>query len=114
MKPLDGVRILDFTRHMSGPYATLLLGDFGADVIKIESMPHGDPTRRMGTAFIDGESGLFLIWNRSKRSIGVDMRHPESKEVVRRMLVGADMLAENFRPGVAEEMGDRLRLRQRN
>ena len=105
MKPLDGVRILDFTRHMSGPYATLLLGDFGADVIKIESMPHGDPTRRMGTAFIDGESGLFLIWNRSKRSIGVDMRHPESKEVVRRMLVGADMLAENFRPGVAEEMG---------
>ncbi|MEI6114215.1 MAG: CoA transferase [Burkholderiales bacterium] len=102
---LEGVRVIDFTRHMSGPYGTLLLGDFGADVIKVESMPDGDPTRTMGTAFIDGESSLFLIWNRSKRSIAIDMRKPEAAEIVRRMIDGADILAENFRPGVAENMG---------
>ncbi|MFN0162481.1 MAG: CaiB/BaiF CoA transferase family protein [Burkholderiales bacterium] len=105
MQALEGVRILDFTRHMSGPYATLLMGDFGADVIKIESMPHGDPTRTMGTAFVDGESGMFLIWNRSKRSIALDARKPDAGEILRRLVIGADMLVENFRPGVAEEMG---------
>jgi formyl-CoA transferase/CoA:oxalate CoA-transferase len=68
-------------------------------------MPHGDPTRTMGTAFVDGESGLFLIWNRSKRSLALDMRKPASAEIVRRLVEGADILAENFRPGVAETMG---------
>ncbi|VTU37233.1 CaiB/BaiF CoA transferase family protein [Variovorax sp. PBL-E5] len=102
---LEGIRVVDFTRHMSGPYGTLLLGDFGADVVKVESMPHGDPTRTMGTAFVDGESGLFLIWNRSKRSMALDMRKPESAGIVRRLVEGADILAENFRPGVAESMG---------
>jgi len=102
---LEGTRVVDFTRHMSGPYGTLLLGDFGADVVKIESMPHGDPTRTMGTAFIDGESGLFPIWNRSKRSMALDLRRAEAKEIVRRLAERADILAENFRPGVAEEMG---------
>jgi formyl-CoA transferase/CoA:oxalate CoA-transferase len=105
VQALEGIRILDFTRHMSGPYATLLLGDFGADVIKIESMPHGDPTRAMGTAFVDGESGLFLIWNRSKRSVALDTRQPKSREILRRLIARSDILAENFRPGVAEEMG---------
>ncbi len=105
MQALEGIRILDFTRHMSGPYATLLMGDFGADVIKIESMPHGDPTRTMGTAFVDGESGMFLIWNRSKRSIAIDTRKPDAGEILRRLVSGADMLVENFRPGVAEAMG---------
>jgi formyl-CoA transferase/CoA:oxalate CoA-transferase len=102
---LEGTTVLDFTRHMSGPYATVLMGDFGADVIKVESMPHGDPTRQMGTAFVDGESGMFLIWNRSKRSLGLDMRKPEAAEIVRRLVLRADLLAENFRPGIAEEMG---------
>lgn len=102
---LEGTRVLDFTRHMSGPYGTVLMGDFGADVIKVESMPHGDPTRKMGTAFVDGESGMFLIWNRSKRSLALDMRKAESAEIVRRLALGADLLVENFRPGVADEMG---------
>ena len=102
---LEGVTVLDFTRHMSGPYGTLLLGDFGADVIKVESMPDGDPTRNMGTAFIDGESCLFLIWNRSKRSIALDMRKPEGVEIVKRLVARADILAENFRPGVADKIG---------
>ena len=69
---LSGTRVLDFTRHMAGPYATVLLGDFGADVIKVESMPYGDPARRIGKAFIDGNSGVFLMWNRSKRGIAVN------------------------------------------
>ena len=92
MQALDGIRVLDFTRHMSGPYATLLLGDFGADVVKVESMPHGDPTRTMGTAFVDGESGLFLIWNRSKRSVALDLRRPAAQEIVRRLVERSDCL----------------------
>jgi len=90
---------------MSGPYGTLLMGDFGADVIKVESMPHGDPTRKMGTAFIDGESGLFLIWNRNKRSLALDMRKPDATEIIKRLALKADLLVENFRPGIADQMG---------
>ncbi len=103
--PLDGTLIADFTRHMAGPYATVLLGDFGADVVKIESMPDGDPARRIGTAFVHGESGVFLMWNRNKRSLALDQRHAEGREIVRRLLERADLLVENFRPGVAEGMG---------
>lgn len=102
---LDGTVVLDFTRHMSGPYATLLLGDFGADVIKVESLPDGDPARAIGTAFVHGESGVFLIWNRNKRSIAIDQRKPEAREIVRRLVERADILAENFRPGVADKIG---------
>ncbi|CAN5261047.1 CaiB/BaiF CoA-transferase family protein [soil metagenome] len=105
MSALEGVKVLDFTRHMAGPYGTLMMGDYGADVIKIESMPNGDPTRKMGTAFIDGESGMFLIWNRSKRSVALDTRSPESREIVRRLIESCDILVENFKPGVAEAMG---------
>lgn len=105
MQVLEGTHVLDFTRHMSGPYATLLLGDFGADVVKVESMPEGDPARYIGTAFISGESGVFLHWNRSKRSLALDMRKPESREIVQRLVKRSDLLVENFRPGVAETMG---------
>lgn len=102
---LQGISVLDFTRHMSGPYGTLLMGDFGADVIKVESMPHGDPTRKMGTAFVDGVSGMFLNWNRSKRSLALDLRQGEAMEIVSRLVAKSDILAENFRPGVADTMG---------
>jgi crotonobetainyl-CoA:carnitine CoA-transferase CaiB-like acyl-CoA transferase len=105
MKPLDGVKVLDLTRHMAGPFATQMLSDFGADVIKVESVPHGDPSRRTGTAFVGQESGLFLIWNRGKRSIAIDMRTPEGKEAVRRLAEQADVLIENYRPGVADKIG---------
>ncbi|NLT07237.1 MAG: CoA transferase, partial [Solirubrobacterales bacterium] len=103
--PLAGVRVLDLTRHMTGPYATVLLSDYGADVIKVESVPHGDPSRRTGTAFMEDESGLFLIWNRGKRSIAIDMRTPEGLEVVQRLAAECDVLIENYRPGVAEKIG---------
>lgn len=105
MDVLEGIRVLDFTRHMSGPYATLLLGDFGADVVKVESLPDGDPARQIGTAFIGGESGVFLHWNRSKRSLAIDLRQPASREIVARLVRQADILVENFRPGVADSMG---------
>jgi crotonobetainyl-CoA:carnitine CoA-transferase CaiB-like acyl-CoA transferase len=103
--PLAGVRVLDLTRHMTGPYATVFLSDFGADVIKVESVPYGDPSRRTGTAFHGGESGLFLIWNRGKRSIAIDMRTPEGREAVQRLARTCDVLIENYRPGVADEIG---------
>ena len=105
MKPLDGVKVLDLTRHMAGPYATQMLSDFGADVIKVESVPYGDPSRRTGTAFAGSESGLFLIWNRGKRSLAIDLRAPEGREAVRRLAETTDVLIENYRPGVADQIG---------
>jgi formyl-CoA transferase/CoA:oxalate CoA-transferase len=105
MKPLDGVKVLDLTRHMAGPFATQMLSDFGADVVKVESVPYGDPTRRTGTAFVGDESGLFLIWNRGKRSLAIDMRSPAGKQAVRRLAEQADVLIENYRPGVADKIG---------
>ncbi|MDF2435585.1 MAG: hypothetical protein JWP44_5218 [Mucilaginibacter sp.] len=105
MKPLDGVKVLDLTRHMAGPYATQMLSDFGADVIKVESVPHGDPSRRTGTAYSGDESGLFLIWNRGKRSLAIDLRSEPGRAAVRRLAESADVLIENNRPGVAEQMG---------
>ncbi len=105
MKPLDGVRVLDLTRHMAGPYATQMLGDYGADVIKVESVPHGDPSRRTGTAFVDDESGLFLTWNRGKRSLAIDMRSPDGIAAVQKLAGTVDVLMENYRPGVADAMG---------
>jgi crotonobetainyl-CoA:carnitine CoA-transferase CaiB-like acyl-CoA transferase len=103
--PLQGIKILDFTRQMSGPYASLVLGDFGADVIKVESYPEGDPSRGTGTYFIEGESTMFLTWNRNKRSICVDLRRPEGLATVKRLVEDADVLMENYRPGVADEIG---------
>ncbi len=104
MRPLDGIKILDFTRHMAGPYATLALADYGADVIKVESLG-GDPSRRTGVDFIDEESALFLIWNRGKRSISLDLRQERAKEAVLRLAQDADVLVENYKPGQADKIG---------
>ena len=101
-RPLDGIRVLDFTRHMAGPYGTQLLGDYGADVIKVESLPHGDGSRQVGTAFVGDESALFLIWNRGKKSIALDMRSPEGLEVVHRIAETVDVVFTSYRPGVAD------------
>lgn len=105
VKPLDGVRVLDLTRHMAGPYGTMLLSDYGADVIKVESLPNGEPSRNTGVDYINGVSSLFLIWNRGKRSIALDLRSDEGKDVVRRLAREADIVVENYRPGVADKIG---------
>jgi crotonobetainyl-CoA:carnitine CoA-transferase CaiB-like acyl-CoA transferase len=102
---LDGVRVLDFTRHMAGPYATLALADHGADVIKIESTPHGDHSRTGGVYTVGDQSAVFLMWNRGKRSVAIDMRRPAGLNLVRRMTAEADVVVENYRPGIADEIG---------
>ncbi|HEV7649782.1 MAG TPA: CoA transferase [Actinophytocola sp.] len=102
---LDGIKVLDFTRDMVGPYATMVLGDFGADVIKVESAPRGDPHRTGGTHFLGGESVMFLNWNREKRSLCLDLRAPETRALLHRLIADVDVLVENFRPQVPERMG---------
>jgi crotonobetainyl-CoA:carnitine CoA-transferase CaiB-like acyl-CoA transferase len=105
VQPLDGVKILDFTRHMAGPYATVFLADYGADVIKIESTPEGDASRTTGE-LVDGKvSAPFLMWNRGKRSLALDLRRPESLDIIRRLAATADVVFENYKPGTADQMG---------
>lgn len=102
---LGGVRVLDFTRHIAGPCATQFLADYGADVIKVEGLPHGDGARRTGTVFQAGESGLFLVANHGKRSLALDLRSPDVREAIENLIRQSDVLIENFRPGVAAKLG---------
>ncbi|GIT19755.1 MAG: CoA transferase [Dehalococcoidia bacterium] len=101
--PLDGVRVLDLTTMVSGPIATMLLAEQGADVIKIES-PTGDYMRRVGTEH-KGMTSSFLTCNRGKRSMCVDIKQPKGLELVLELAKNADVLVQNFRPGVIERMG---------
>lgn len=101
---LDGVRVVDLTRHIPGPYGTLLLGALGADVIKVEEPPLGDATRAVPPA-VDGESVAFSVLNRNKRSIVVDLRQPQGVEAVRRLAASADVFIEGFRPGTLARRG---------
>jgi len=105
MQPLEGIRVLDFSRHMAGAYGTVLLSDYGADVIKIESLPNGDPSRNTGTAYVEDVSGLFLIWNRGKRSVALDLRKPEALEVIYELAKTCDVVVENYRPGIVDKIG---------
>ncbi|HRD75443.1 MAG TPA: CoA transferase [Hyphomicrobiaceae bacterium] len=108
-QPLSGIRVIDLTRILSGPFCTMMLGDMGADVLKIET-PGGDPVRGHGD-IVEGLSWYFAAFNRNKRSVVIDLRKPEGKEVLARLLAKADVLVENFRPGVLTEMGfDQARL----
>ena len=105
VKPLSGVRVVDFSRHMAGPFATQLLSDYGADVIKIESLPAGDPIRHSGVHRVGSESAMFLNWNHGKRSIAIDMRTPAGVKVALQLASQADVVVENYRPGVADAIG---------
>jgi formyl-CoA transferase/CoA:oxalate CoA-transferase len=97
--------VLDFSRALAGPYCTCLLGDLGAEVIKIEEPGTGDETRHWGPPFIDGESTYFLAMNRHKRSVAVDLKAPEGRELCLRLAERSDVVVENFRPGVADRLG---------
>jgi CoA:oxalate CoA-transferase len=101
--PLTGLTVLDLTRVLSGPFCTALLGDMGADVIKVEA-PEGDSVRGQG-AIKDGLSWYFAQFNRNKRSIRLDLRKPEAKAILARLIERSDVLVENFRPGVLARMG---------
>ncbi|MDR0519770.1 MAG: CoA transferase [Clostridiales Family XIII bacterium] len=108
---LDGVTVLDLTRVLSGPYATMLLADMGADVIKVEKPVTGDDSRSFGP-FVNGESVYFMSVNRNKRSVSIDLKTDEGKALLMALAEKADVIVENFRPGTMDRLGlgyDRLR-----
>jgi crotonobetainyl-CoA:carnitine CoA-transferase CaiB-like acyl-CoA transferase len=101
--PLEGVRVLDLTNVMAGPYCSMVLGDLGAEVLKVESL-EGDSTRRF-EPHVNGESYCFAVLNRNKKSIAVDLKDPRGKDVVLRLAECSDIVLENFRPGVVKKLG---------
>jgi crotonobetainyl-CoA:carnitine CoA-transferase CaiB-like acyl-CoA transferase len=103
--PLQGVRVLDLTRAVAGPFCTLLLGDLGARVVKIEEPETGDETRHWGPHFIDGESVYFLALNRNKQSVVLDLKRESDLAALRQLAAQADVVVQNFRPGVVERLG---------
>jgi crotonobetainyl-CoA:carnitine CoA-transferase CaiB-like acyl-CoA transferase len=103
--PLEGVRVLDLSRVLAGPYATMVLADLGADVIKVEHPDRGDDTRHWGPPFAGGESAYFLSVNRNKRSIGVDLKSVEGLEKITGLAADADVVIENLRRGALEKLG---------
>jgi len=112
MQPLEGIRIVDLTRALAGPYCTMMLGDLGADVIKVERPGRGDDSRNWGPPFVGepygpypGESAYFFAANRNKRSITVNLKSPEGQEIVHQLASVSDALVENFRTGVLDGMG---------
>ena len=103
--PLEGVKVLDLSRVLAGPYATMVLADLGADVVKVEHPERGDDTRHWGPPFAGGESAYFLSVNRNKRSVGVDLKEPEDLEKVRKLAADADVLIENMKRGTLARFG---------
>ena len=105
MQPLDGIKVLDLSRVLAGPWCTQTLADLGADVWKIEECARGDDTRTWTTPNIGGESTYFLCANRSKRSLAIDLKTAEGQAVIRTLAQQADILVENFRKGALERLG---------
>lgn len=104
-KALEGVRILDLCRVVSGPFATMQLGDLGADVLKVEEPGRGDESRTYGPPFLGGESAYFLSVNRNKRSCAIDLKSDAGRELIIELASKADVVIENFRPGTMERLG---------
>lgn len=105
MRPLEGLRVVDLTRVLSGPYCTMQLGDLGAEVIKVEQPGKGDDTRAFAPPFQGDQAAYFLSVNRNKKSITLDMKSAEGKEVLWRLIDKGDILVENFRPGAMDRLG---------
>ncbi|MDE0207917.1 MAG: CoA transferase, partial [Candidatus Tectomicrobia bacterium] len=104
-QPLHGIKVLDLTRVLAGPYCTMLLSDMGADVVKVERPGAGDDTRAYGPPFMNGESAYFMSVNRNKRSLTLNLKHAEGLKILGRLIGAADVLVENFRPGTMESFG---------
>ncbi|MDF2684185.1 MAG: Formyl-CoA transferase [Brevibacillus sp.] len=105
MQALDGIRVLDLSRTLAGPFCTMLLGDMGADIIKVEQPEQGDETRRFTPPTWDGISSYYLASNRNKRSITVDLKSVEGKEIIYSLAKTSDVLVENFRTGTLDQLG---------
>ena len=103
--PLSDLRVVDLTRVLAGPYLAMMLGDMGADVVKIEQPGSGDDTRRWGPPYLDGESTYYLAVNRNKRSLTLNLKHPHARELLLRLIRDADILLENFKAGTMERFG---------
>jgi crotonobetainyl-CoA:carnitine CoA-transferase CaiB-like acyl-CoA transferase len=104
MNALQGIKVIDLTRALSGPFCAMVLADLGADVVKVETGPHGDMSRAWGP-FDRGISTYYLSCNRNKRGLCIDMRDPRGLDAVKRLIDGADVVLENFKPGTMEKMG---------
>jgi crotonobetainyl-CoA:carnitine CoA-transferase CaiB-like acyl-CoA transferase len=102
--PLEGVKVLDLTNVMAGPYCAMVLGDMGAEIIKIENFPEGDTSRRFEPQ-INGESYCFAVLNRNKKSLALDLKNPRGKAIIMKLGEQADIVIENFRPGVVRKLG---------
>jgi crotonobetainyl-CoA:carnitine CoA-transferase CaiB-like acyl-CoA transferase len=105
VKPLDGLLVIDLSRVLAGPYCTMALGDMGATVIKIEIPGSGDDTRAYGPPFLNGESTYFMSVNRNKKSLTLNLKHEQGKEILRQLIRKGDVLVENFRPGTLDGLG---------
>src|SRR5262245_14540327 len=103
--PLTGITVVDLTRVLAGPYCTMLLGDMGAEVIKIERPDGGDDTRAFGPTYLNGESAMFLAINRNKYSVTLNLKQPAAKRILAQLIERADILVENFRPGTMLNLG---------
>ena len=105
MRALEGIKVLDLTRALAGPFCTLMLGDYGADVIKIEIPGTGDDTRHWGPPFIGDESAYFLSINRNKKSMTLNFKEDEARKIFLKLAAESDVIVENFTPGVMERFG---------
>ena len=105
MKPLDDVSVVDLTRILSGPICTMLMGDMGARIVKVEPPPDGDDSRKWGPPFVGGISSYFLSVNRNKQSLGLNLKNEAGREILWKMIDRADVVVENFRPGVLDRLG---------
>ena len=103
--PLSGIRVLDLSRILAGPYCTMILGDLGAEIIKVERPGTGDDTRSWGPPFAGGESAYYLCCNRNKKSITIDLKNPGGVELIKEFVKKSDVLVENFTPGLMKEFG---------
>src|SRR5258705_13944048 len=104
MAPLQGLRVIDLTRVVAGPFCTMMLGDMGAEVLKIEEPQHGDDSRAWAP-YIQGWGAFYLALNRSKKSVALDLKSKGGAEALTRLVETADVLIENFRPGSLAELG---------
>ncbi|PGL72924.1 CoA transferase [Bacillus sp. AFS055030] len=102
---LHGVKIIDLTRVLAGPFCTMILGDLGAEVIKVESINSGDETRGWGPPFVEGESAYYLCANRNKQGITLNLKDDKGKEVLKKLISGADVVVQNFKPGTLAKLG---------
>src|SRR5205814_5093377 len=105
MKPLQDLFVIDLSRILSGPICTMLLADMGAEVVKVEPPPAGDDSRQWGPPFLGGTSSYFLSINRNKKSLGLNLKTEEGRRILWKLLDRADVLLENFRPGVLAKLG---------